>query len=311
MPAERPPPGHQKKGGKRCAETVTQGGGEKNIQFSVRGQGKEVQEGVVGAKGGIGGGGVKTSDLRSCNRSQIREKGGEGGGERERNTAHDTWRRGDREVDVRRRVGASVVNEQTKFAPGEEPNATAGLRKTCTSRAYCSICSKGDKQRLKYDPYLASQCWQRYIATPPAPDPPEAKTVRIIEKIVEKIVEIPVEKLVFVDKPSIAYLDKIVYQDRVIYKDKIIEKTVDRPVETVVYRDVHVHVCSVCTRTPPDRVVTCRECAPPPPQVVEQIVEREKIVVHEKIVDRVVEKIVYVKIKPEPRDAYVVRTGGG
>jgi len=77
---------------------------------------------------------------------------------------------------------------------------------------------------------------------------------RIVEVPVEKYVEVPVEKIVYQDKP----VEKIVYQDRVVevpvdkivevpvdrFVDRIVEVVkevpVDREVEKVVYRDREV-----------------------------------------------------------------------
>ena len=109
----------------------------------------------------------------------------------------------------------------------------------------------------------------RLHAFPVDQDPPP----RVVEKVVEKKVEVPVEKIVVKEVP----VEKIV--------EKIVEKRVEVPVEKIVVKEVPVE------------------------KIVEKIVEKrvevpvEKIVVKEVPVEKIVEKIVEVE---RPVEAEVV-----
>jgi predicted flap endonuclease-1-like 5' DNA nuclease len=108
---------------------------------------------------------------------------------------------------------------------------------------------------------------------------------KVVEKIVEKIVDRPVEKIVekIVDRP----VDRIV--------EKIVEKIVDRPVDRVVEKlvDNPAHLSRIAALTAEVATIagfktTIEQLRNAPPKTVEKIVE--KIV--DRPVDRIVEKTV-------------------
>lgn len=107
----------------------------------------------------------------------------------------------------------------------------------------------------------------------PLPEPQLQSVQAPVERIVEKIVEVPVGKVIEVEKP--------------VYVDKIIEKIVEKPVETIVYVDRPVEKI-VYVPFGEEQALT--------PEIVYQDRVVEKEVPVEKIVyvDRPVEKTVYV-----------------
>ena len=116
-----------------------------------------------------------------------------------------------------------------------------------------------------------------------ADDPPPA----VVEKIVEKRVEVPVEKIVVKEVP----VEKIV--------EKIVEKRVEVPVEKIVVKEVPVE--KVVEKVVEKRVEV------PSEKLVEKVVEKrvevpvekivEKVVVKEVPVEKIVEKIVEVPVE--------------
>jgi predicted flap endonuclease-1-like 5' DNA nuclease len=124
---------------------------------------------------------------------------------------------------------------------------------------------------------------------------------KVVEKIVEKIVDRPVDRIVekIVDRPVEKIVEKIVDRpvDRVV--EKIVEKIVDRPVDRIVEKMVDnpaqaakIATLSAEVATIAGLKMTIDQLRNAPPKVVEKIVDRPVDRIVEKIVDRPVDRIV-------------------
>jgi hypothetical protein len=141
-------------------------------------------------------------------------------------------------------------------------------------------------------------------------DEPEPTIVEV-EKIVERIVEVPVEKIVEVPIEKIVEVpvDRIVEKIVEVPVEKIVEKRVEVPVERIVEVDKIVEVEKIVrVEVPVEKIVQVQvekivEVEKRVEVPVDRIVEREKIVEVEKLVevpvDRIVEKIVEVEKRVE------------
>ncbi|CDZ98352.1 Pleckstrin homology-like domain [Phaffia rhodozyma] len=119
----------------------------------------------------------------------------------------------------------------------------------------------------------------------------------VVERVVEKIVEVPFEKIVYVDKPVEVIVEKEV--EKVVYVDKpvevIVEKEVEKEVEKVVYVDKPVEVI---VEKEVEKVVYVDKTVEVPVEVrIEVPIEKEveKIVFVDKVIEVPVEKIVEVE----------------
>lgn len=130
----------------------------------------------------------------------------------------------------------------------------------------------------------------------PLPEPTHDPVVAPLEKIVEKIVEVPVGKVVEVEK--------IVYKDRVIEKEIPVEKIVyvDKPVEKIVY----VPFGEEQPEKAPEIVYQDRIVEKPVEKIVYVDKPVDRIVYQDRIIEKEVpvEKIVYVE-KPVEKLVYV------
>ena len=114
------------------------------------------------------------------------------------------------------------------------------------------------------------------MATPEVKIETVEKIVEVpVEKIVEKVVEVPVEKIV--EKTVEVPVEKIVEVEKVVEVpvEKIVEKTVEVPVEKIVEKVVEVPVEKIVEKTvevPVEKVVEVEKIVEVP---VEKIVEKE------------------------------------
>jgi predicted flap endonuclease-1-like 5' DNA nuclease len=127
----------------------------------------------------------------------------------------------------------------------------------------------------------------RLEATPPKVVEKPVEVIKVVEKIVDRPVEKIVEKIVEKPVEVIKTVDKIV--EKIVEKpvEKIVEKLVDNPSHLTRIKSLEGEVALIAGLRS-----TISRLEATPPKIVEKIVEKpvEKIV--EKIVDRPVEKIV-------------------
>jgi hypothetical protein len=129
----------------------------------------------------------------------------------------------------------------------------------------------------------------------------EVPVEKIVEKIVEKRVEVPVEKIVVKEVPVEKVVEKVVEKRVEVPSEKLVEKVVEKrvevPVEKVVVKEVPVEkivekIVEKRVEVPVEKIVV-KEV--PVEKLVEKIVEKRVEVPVEKIVEKVVVKEVPVE----------------
>ena len=123
----------------------------------------------------------------------------------------------------------------------------------------------------------------------------EVPVEKIVEKIVEKRVEVPVEKIVVKEVPVEKVVEKVVEKRVEVPSEKLVEKVVEKRVEVpvekivekVVVKEVPVEkIVEKIVEVPVEKIVV-KEV--PVEKIVEKIVEKRVEVPVEKIVERIVE----------------------